>query len=195
MGLKLISPDPVTCRVRPKVEAIYDVHGRMIEPEKRAIVAQFERKLAPEWARQIGLAHFSMKTAPEFDDDSLGVGDWIAYLDTDREAIKNNWSAEEKQAAEARLTELAGECGYIIVEKPLPTAPYSLYDQHRKVAGRRTVEHAIQDIRAAYASAGFDVAAAVLYERETLNDPKVLEFLGSLVPAPVEDPEEELVEA
>jgi hypothetical protein len=187
LGVKLIAEDPVTIRIRPKIEAIYDVHGRV----------KAERRIAPQWARDIALTRFQMKTAPDFShpETEITAGEWVAYLDTDEYGDRERWTPEEKTFAEERLLEIASECGHLIVEKPLPVAPYALYDKHRIVHGQRTVEHVIKDIRSAHELAGFDAVTAIKYERETLNDPKVIEFLESLIPAAVEEPEEELIGA
>ncbi len=105
----------------------------------------------------------------------------------------HGWTDEEREIVEEALRNGPGHgSDYIIVEQPKAPAPYRLYDQHRKIAGRRTLEHVLSDIKGAFDTAGFDVGTALMYERENLNDPKVIEFLNGLT---VQEPDEELVEA
>lgn len=94
---------------------------------------------------------------------------------------------------QALLANTAFGQDYVLVETVKLEAPYALYDKHRSTRGQRTLQHAIRDITAAYETAGFDVPAAVAYERQNGNDPEVIAALEQLAGAP--EPDGELVTA
>lgn len=99
-------------------------------------------------------------------------------------------SDADREFAEAKLLRV-GDPNVIVVEQPRVSAPYGRYDEHRRTQGRRTVEHVVADITQTYELAGFDVEQAVLYERQNLNDEKVVSaiyaLLGDTAAAEVED--------
>lgn len=158
----------------------------MIQEKQRRVYAKFRRGAAPGWAQQIGVDTFPMLDRPPEIDPAA----WLCSYDSDAD----EWNDEERAAIVERLDEL----GYLRVERPRLKAPYPMYDQHRKTAGRRTVELAVKDIVAAYETAGFDIDHAVAYEQENGNDETVIAALAALRP-PVDtveaDPAEDVIVA
>lgn len=161
-----------------------DDKGRLIRGGKRRLYAKFTRGTAPEWAVQQAASIFQFKSMPE----NLTPAQWLAAYDSQSDGP---WNPDERKIIEDELVFR----GYLAVEPEKLKAPYPMYDKHRKVSGRRTVEHAIKDITAAYESAGFDVDAAVAYEQENGNDPSVVAALLGLKDARPEVEEDPLIAA
>ena len=82
---------------------------------------------------------------------------------------------------------------FILIEPEKVAAPYAKYDEHRKIQGRRTIDHAVADITAAYEAVGFDIDAAIAYEHANGGSDDVVAALNALRPA--EAPQPELVVA
>lgn len=143
-----------------------------------------------EWERRAALnAWPNMRGLTEGEDPATR----LSCFDSIYAQEVNGWTDEEREIVEEALRTGPGHGGdYIIVERAKAPAPYRLYDKHRKVSGRRTIEHVIKDIEDAFRTAGFDVGTAILYERENLNDPLVVAALEGLT---ADEPQEELVEA
>lgn len=183
--LLFISENPLHVVIRSAIKPLYDDKDHLIREPQRRLYAKFERGLAPGWARQIGEETFAMLNRPP----EVPTGGWLAAFDTEAA----DFNDEERAVAEERLQ---GRPGVILVEKPRLVAPYPKYDQHRKIAGRRTAEHVIADITAAYEATGFNVGDAVAYEQENGGDPAVVAALEGLVTEPtVEDEAEPLIAA
>lgn len=165
----------------------YTAQGHMAEPT-RALYVQFQHGgSVPDYART------EVEKLPGF---RAGIGrdedpylTRLGWFDT---AVPD-WTPEEREFVEQRLLQIA-DPNVLVLEQQRVAAPYGKYDQHRKVQGRRNLEHVMADIQAAYDLAGFSAAEAVVYEQQNLNDPQVVEFLSGLG---VEQPavEEELVVA
>lgn len=165
-----------------------DMQGRLIRGGKRRLFAEFDRNMAPDYARKIGVEMFAMGNRP----DEVPAENWLASYDSVSAQGVHGWKDGERELIEERLIEL----GYFRVERPKLPAPYGRYDQHRKVHGQRKAEHAIKDIVAAYESAGFDLDLAVAYEAQEGNDPQVIAALTALKDAGnVEDEAEPLIAA
>ncbi len=174
-----ISENPETKVIRSEVKALYDDKGRQIRQAQRRLSAKFQRGMAPAWAQKIGEETFEMLNRPP----EVPAGSWLAAFDTEA----GDYNEEERAAVEARLLERPG---ILLVEKPRLPVPYPLYEKHRKVAGRRTLEHAIADITNAYETAGFNIGDAIAYEAENENSPEVIAALEALVGGDT-DPETE----
>lgn len=184
-----IAEDPIRVVIRLRQAAIYDTEGRMISKAKRGVNAQFKRGIAEPWALQVAKDTFEFRKKPP----EVPVENWAAYYDPIEDQHANSWDDDELAAVIEKLDQ---HHACIKIERPVPTAPYVLYDKHRSTKGKRTVAHAIKDITAAFELAGFDVGHAILYEQATLNDKTVLDALAGL--GAVEEPtvvEEELIEA
>lgn len=103
------------------------------------------------------------------------------------------WSDEDRKYVEARILQV-GDPNILLVEDEKVEPPYVKYDQHRKTVGKRTLEHVVADITAAYEMTGFSVGQAVAYEKQNLNDQSVIDALYGLeAETPVAD--EELISA
>ena len=191
MGLYAVSPHGnYKLIVRKRVEEIRDGQGKLVREYVPPLHAQFVQGGGiPDYVREIALTRLSFRGLAENEDPFMRMG----WFDLDIAARENGWNAEQKQAVEDKLREINGSDSVLIVDPPKTQAPYPMYDEHRKVHGRRTVELAVKDITAAYASAGFDVGLAVRYERENGNNPEVIQALEALVPA--DQPEEQVIAA
>jgi hypothetical protein len=119
----------------------------------------------------------------------------LSWYDTVYEQAQHGWTDETREFIENQLLRLGGADVMLVEEARVP-APYANYDKHRKTQGKRTLDHVFTDIRTVYDTAGFDPGTAVAYERQNLNDAKVIEFLSSLaVSDEVAGETEELVAA
>lgn len=166
--------------VRKQKDIFSPKTGERIEIQRR-VFAEFIRGGVPAWAMPLAEQKFRLEKKPE----GMPADRWLCFYDSEADQKQRGWSDEERELIEAKLL---SKPGIVLIEPPRIPAPYAKYDQHRKVQGRRTVEHAIQDITAVYESAGFDVGAAVAYERQNLNDPAVIAALEELeAPAEVEE--------
>lgn len=177
MGLFAVSPHgQYKVWIRPEVEEIRDGRGHLVRPSVPEVIAHFNMGGGiPDYARKSARERLDFRGV-SMDEDPLARMGWF---DLELAAQESGWDTDTQQQVEAELRRLDGD-GFIIVERAPLRQPYPRYDQHRKVHGRRTVEHAIQDIVSVFESAGFDVEDAVGYERETLNDPRVIEALEAL---------------
>lgn len=182
-----ISENPVHVAVKSETREVFDTRGRLVQPKERRLFAKFRRGEAPDWARKIGEEMFEMRQRPE----DVPPAQWLSAYDSFEAQQQENLTDSERVLIEQRLLEL----GYTTVERPKLPAPYPMYDKHRKVHGKRTVEHAIADITAAYETAGFSVDAAVAYELQEQADPQVLAALEALRPVEAEEPEEQVISA
>lgn len=104
-----------------------------------------------------------------------------------------DWSDADREYVEQRILKV-GDPNILLVEDERVLAPYANYDKHRKTQGQRKLEHVLADIATVYETAGFDVGQAVAYEKQNLNDAKVIDALFGLE-APVDEPVEELISA
>lgn len=117
----------------------------------------------------------------------------LGWWDSVAAKSDHGWSDEDHDAAVARFLEVA-DPNVIVLTEAVVEAPYPKYLTHRKVQGKRTLEHVFADIQSTFEIAGFDVNQAVAFERQNLADAKVLEFLSTLG-APVAEESDELVAA
>lgn len=121
----------------------------------------------------------------------------IDPIEQDRVWVFDTGSIENahlKETVEKALTQ-SPEFGreYVLVEAEHVPAPYAKYDEHRKTIGRRTVEHAIADITAAYEAGGFDIDQAIAYEQLNGASADILAALEGL--RATAEPQQELVNA
>lgn len=83
---------------------------------------------------------------------------------------------------------------HILIEAAQIPLPYASYGQHRRVQGRRTLEHAIADITEAVNVAGVNPEAVIAYERQHQNSPEIISAMGALLETEPQ-PEGDLVTA
>jgi hypothetical protein len=164
-----INDDPVDVRVR---SADRDDKGRLLRGGKKQLSAKFQRGAAPGYARKIGAETFVMTTRPP----EVAAEDWLSAFDSNAAQEQWGWTDDERELVEQRLLEQR----YLAVEPPKVEAPYPRYVEHRKVHGQRKIEHAIKDIVAAYEATGFDVDAAIAFERQEGNSDAVVAALEGL---------------
>ena len=174
------------------------------------VVCEFNHGGLFNHEKELAKQNFKFKgTLQEMDeatpiDPVYGVNNRLSVFDTDDEGLVARWAQWDKlegnpegtikREVEERLAN-SSEFGadYILVEAVRVAPPYDKYVVHRKVQGRRTLEHAIKDITAAFELAGFDVAQAVAYEQQENGPAELVAALEALVK--VDDPTEELVAA
>lgn len=152
--------------VRPTVtpEDAYQIGGK---PQK-GIVADFQhagRGLSP-WEIEEALTRFEIR--------GTGVGEnpagRLSFFDTELAAMQKGWDQETREQVEAAL--MAGMSygtDYFLSEAPVAAVPYAKYLEHRKVQGRRTIDHAVADIVAAVGAVGIDPALVAAYESDGRN--------------------------
>ena len=127
----------------------------------------------------------------------------LSFIDTEIEEQIQGWAELERREglepgsirklAEERLMSSPsyGQDHFMAV-KPEAKVPYAKYLEHRKVQGRRTVEHAVQDIIAAITAVGIDVADVLAYEQDK-DDAVSAAIVAALTGSP--EPEPELLQA
>jgi hypothetical protein len=154
--LYFLHQDPILVSVRSE-DAQYSAQGHKIKTLKRRIFAKFQRGI-PEWCIPLAESTFDFShIAPE-----MTAQQTCGFYDSEADQLKMDWTDEERKAIEDRLLEL----GYFRAERPLAPLPYPAYEKQRKVQGKRTVEHVIDDIRSSLDSTGLDAAAVISYEAD-----------------------------
>lgn len=122
-----------------------------------------------------GLSPWEVEEAAEkFQFKGVAVGEnpvqRLSFYDTDLAALQRGWDDGTKAEVEARLMGgMSYGSDYFLSERPKAAVPYAKYLEHRKVQGRRTVEHAVADIVAAIGAVGIDPATVLAYERDNPN--------------------------
>lgn len=169
-------------------EPTFSGEHRILQRGLRAV--PFRWMDVTEWERREALnAWPNMRGLTEGEDPATRLSCFDSFYAQEA----HGWTDEEREIVENALRGGPGHgSDYIIVEKAKAPAPYKLYDAHRKVGGKRTLDHVVKDIQDAFATAGFDVGTALLYEKENGADPAVLAALEALTAG---EPEEELVDA
>jgi len=185
MTLQFIAEADITVVVRSDIQAIYNEKGQMLHPKKQRLFAKFRPGIpGPFLAR-------AQAAFPKWDRPERPLAQFGGYLDTDVEQQRYAWDDEEKSLVEAKLM---SRSQVIHVEIEKAALPYPAYAKHRKVHGKRTLDHAITDIKATLDSTGLDPELVVAYEcdHEDENSMTVV----AAVQAPLEpEPKEELVAA
>lgn len=105
----------------------------------------------------------------------------VGVLDTDLEAINQNWSAEDKEFVENALRR-AGANGvqYVICEAPRAAKPWSTYDEF-------VGEDAVAKILYTIELVGADPKAVLRYEQENLNRAEVVEAIEAKIEADADE--------
>lgn len=114
----------------------------------------------------------------------------IGWWDSHAAQKDLDWSDEDRVFVEEKILRI-GDPNVMLVEELLLAPPYAKYVAHRKTQGKRTIEHVVADITQTFEVAGFDVGAAIAFEKQNGNDQKVIDALYGLeVEAPAEGSEE-----
>lgn len=144
-----------------------------------AISVQFQHGGgAPDWAKE------AVRKLPGF---GQGLGEnedpftRVGVLDTDSEAINQNWSPEDKEFVEQALIRAASNgVEYVICAAPKATRPWSTYDEF-------VGEDAVAKIAYTIDLVGADPKGVLRYEKENLGRPEVVEMLEARIEAEAED--------
>lgn len=179
-----INQDPVHKVVRSEIRALHNDRGELVANKQRRVYAKFKRGI-PGWALPKALELFDLNRVP----DNVPPVNWFGFYDSIEDQATQGWTDEERSAIEQRLV----ADGYVVVEPEKAPLPYPAYEKHRRVIGKRTVEHAVKDIVAALTTTGvpFDTVAA--YERDHADRDSTAVLQG--VEEGLIVPEEELVTA
>jgi hypothetical protein len=180
-GKEFIAEDPVHVVVASESPAIYDHHGRMIEPKRRRLFAKFQRGQAPVYAQKVALSTFGFRKIHE----GISRERWFGYYDSKAAQKQNDWTPDEHDRIVARLTEL----GYLEVQPEKAAAPWPAYDK-LTVQGQRTVDKVAEKIVAKITEDGYDPAEVLAYEQQNANRDAVVAAVAALLPS-VEDGEPE----
>lgn len=156
--MQFIAPDPERVRIRQEKPPVYSVGGDLMREKVPAIYAQFRRGL-PGWAVPTAIDLYTTDRIPSSD---VTPGQWFGFFDSIEAQAQNDWTDEERELVERELVAK----GYDLVEREKATPPYPAYSRHRKVQGKRTVEHAIKDIVAAIEQTGINFDSVFHYEQD-----------------------------
>lgn len=149
----------------PRTGAVLKVHP--------ALSVQFQPQgAAPDWAKDAvqGLAGFGVGVGLNEDPFSR-----VGMLDTDEEAKRQNWDADEKEFVEnALISGPANGIEYIICSAPKTAKPWSTYDEF-------VGEDAVAKILYTIDLTGADPKAVLRYERENDARKDVVDALEDLI--------------
>lgn len=184
-----IAEDPIHVVVRNEQDAIYDTHGRLVQPKQRRVYAKFERGTAPAWAVDLARqADLQFRAMPE---RGVTVQQWLSYYDVKQDQLRNGWTDEEVEEIVRRVDEVAHAA--IRCEPPRLKAPWPAYDK-LVAQGQRTIDKVAAKIAEKVQEDGYSPHEVVAYERQNLNREQVIAALEALL-EPVEEATETIVAA
>lgn len=191
--MQLISCSPkLRIDIRPEKQN-YTPKGDELPTTKALFVQFYPGGTVPDHARELAnqLPGLWQGVARDEDPFTTRIGWWDSFA-----AQKDlDWDDEDRLFVEEKILRV-GDPNIMLVEEPKVAAPYALYDKHRRTQGQRKLEHVIADIQQAHELAGFAVGDAVAYERQNLNDQRIVDALYGLETADVaESAQEEVVRA
>lgn len=162
--------------IQPYLGCSFDLYGSMTQNEVEVARRTFENYGLPVEVDMITLIDPLVR---------------FSVFDTDVFAAQHNLDADKKAELEGFLLS-RDEYGsdYVMVEAVRLLAPWPTYDAFRGVRGLPTAQAIAKKVE----EDGFDVDAAIAYERENANRTDVLDALEGLS-AQVPATEEDLVEA
>lgn len=152
-----LAADPENVHCRNEVSALHNNMGQLVHSKQRRVTAQFWRGI-PVWALPKAMELFDPQRVP----DDWEPRQWFACYDSIVDQGRAGWTDEEREVIETRLQEL----GYPVVEPEKAPVPYPAYPKHRKIVGKRTLDHAAADIVAALLATGVDLDSVALYEHD-----------------------------
>lgn len=174
------------------------INGYLVS-DNRHLGAQFKPSMTRQYEFDLARVSFRFDGLP-LDEESLEP---VLYADLQRvgvfdsveEQAAHQWSDEDREVIEKKLlTDPLHGIDWLHAPEVKAPAPYARYVEHRKVHGKRTIDHAVKDIVAAVEAAGVDPDAVIAYERENGGSPEVVAAMEALkTPTPTDD--EELVAA
>jgi hypothetical protein len=120
------------------------------EKQRKSVIADFQwvGRGASPWEIDAALEVFDIRGVAVGEDPS-----WrLSFYDTELEQKRRKWSDELRAEIEAALRNHSGlGVDFIEVDQPRAPLPYDNYPTHRKIVGKRTIDHAVADITAAVA--------------------------------------------
>lgn len=133
---------------------------------------------APDWAKDAVERLPNWGTGAGLDEDPFSR---VGSLDTDEEALRQNWTPEEKDFVEKALMNASSNgIEYIICNPPATAKPWSTYDQF-------VGEDAVAKILYTVDLTGADPNAVLRYEKENLDRDAVVAALETLIARDAED--------
>lgn len=178
--------------VRSEGPAIYDGNGRMIQPKSRRLYAEFGEGIPePFWA-------LAKQLFPYYADQTeKPIERYGGFYDSLIDQQQRGWTDEEREVIEQKLLQVGGD--YVRVEVPKAPVPYASYPKQRKIHGRRTLDHVIEDISKAVVSErelkGEDLTPAIVaYERDH-EDEHSAAIIAAVTALKEQEAEETLVAA
>lgn len=183
--MRFVTNAPHTVVVSSEVPAIYDAQGRMLHPKKERLFAKFMRGIPTPFV-PLAKEKFAKWDRPERPLDQYG-----GYFDSEAEAASRGWTPEQREAVEELLLTRPQ---IFRVEFEKAALPYPAYPKHRKVHGKRTVEHVVTDILATLALTGDTPDKVIAYENDHPDENSAAIIAALQAPLDTE-PEEQLVAA
>lgn len=157
MTLRFVTNAPHTVVVRSEVPPIYDSQGRMLHPKKERLFAKFLRGIPAPFVQT------ARERFPKWDRPERPLDQYGGYFDSEAEAAARGWGNTDREEVEAVLLTRPQ---IFKVEFAKADLPYLAYLKHRKVHGKRTIEHAITDILATLDQTGDPPDKVIAYERD-----------------------------
>lgn len=152
-----LSADPESVNIRNEVAALHNVQGQLVHSKQRRVFAKFQRGI-PIWAVPKAMSLFDAQRVP----DDWEPRQWFACYDSVTDQGRAGWTDDEREVIEQRLLEM----GYPQAIPEKAPLPYPAYGKHRRIIGKRTVEHAAADIVAALRATDVSLDDVALYERD-----------------------------
>jgi len=152
---------------------VYNAHNGAVERVIPALVVQFQHSgTVPDYAKE-AVTHLA--------DWGQGIGldedpfERCGCLDTDTEAVRHGWTAEDKALIEEVLRQGSGSL-YVIADVPRASKPWPLYDT---IVG----DDAAKQIAFQVELLGLNAADVIAYEQENARREDVVAELEALVPS------------
>jgi hypothetical protein len=164
------------------------------EKQRKALIAEFQ------WVGR-GASPWEIDTALEvFDMLGVAIGEdpsWrLSFYDTELEQQRRKWpDALRAEVEDSLRAHSAFGTDFIEVDQPRAPVPYDNYLTHRKIVGKRTVEHAVNDITAAVNLIGGNVADKVVAFENDNTDSHSARIIGAVEALGVSEPDEPLIAA
>lgn len=154
-------------------KTVYNPHNGAVERVIPALVVQFQHSgTVPDYAKEAVTKLVDWGQGVGLDEDPFTR---CGSFDSDVEAERNNWTAEDKALAEEVLRAGAGTL-YVVADAPRAAKPWPRYDE---IVG----EDAAKQIAWQVEQLGLDPGAVIRYEHENLKREDVIAAVQALVPS------------
>ena len=152
---------------------IYNAANGAVERVIPALVVQFQHSgTVPDYAKEAVTRLVDWGQGVGLDEDPF---ERCGSFDSDVEAVRNNWTDEDKAIVEETLRSGAGTL-YVVADAPRAAKPWPRYDEI-------TGDDAAKQIAWQVEQLGLDPGAVVRYEHENLKREDVLAAVQALVPS------------